>query len=362
MTTEKKYLRRGYTTGSCAAAAAKAATLALVTQMPVTATKILLPNKNIASFFIQNCSFDTSYASCSVKKDAGDDPDITDGIEIIATIKRTQSKGISISGGKGVGTVTKPGLDIEIGKSAINPVPHRMIKGSVSEIIREHAYEGGLEIIISVPAGEEIADRTFNSRLGIRGGISIIGTSGMVIPYSTRAYTASIARMLDVAKACNCDKVVFSTGRRSEKYAQEVFKFPVESFILTGDYIGYALKQTARKGIKHAVIWGMIGKISKLAAGNMYTNVSDSHVDIAMMLKLAEDCGVPDNIMGLLGSSVTANQVRKLLPDRFIRPYCNRLAEIAAVRCRAGVGNKIEVDCIISDPAGLILGRSDDRE
>jgi cobalt-precorrin-5B (C1)-methyltransferase len=356
-----RYLRTGYTTGTCAAAAARAASLVLLTQTPVESVEIQMPSGLPERLKIHSCMYDTGKATCSIIKDAGDDPDVTDGIEIQARATWICTPGISIVGGTGVGTVTKPGLDIPVGDSAINATPYQMILKSVDEILQASSHPG-LQITILVPRGKELAPRTLNARLGIVGGISIIGTSGIVIPYSVRAYTACISKSLDVALACGCNRVVFTTGRRSEKYAQTELALPEEAFILAGDYIGYSLKESARKGIQKAIIWGMIGKVSKLAAGHFYTNVSDSVVDLDMLMKLAASCHLPSSIVEELRPAVTANHFRKLLPPEYLGICCNELCTEAARRCSATVQNRVVVECIITDPVGTILGRSDAKQ
>lgn len=354
----RKSLRKGYTTGACAAAAAKAAASALLMQVPVSDITITLPAGQPVSFGVSQCDFDIDRASCTVIKDAGDDPDVTDGIEIRATAVWMTKPGIRVVGGQGIGRVTKPGLDIAVGGWAINPVPEKMIMQSVEEILTQSPAGRGIELTIAAPGGEQLAKKTLNSRLGIIGGISIIGTSGIVIPYSAKAYTACISKSLDVASACGCETIVLSTGRRSEKYAQRELRLPDESFILAGDYIGYSLKNIARRGFDKAIIWGMIGKMSKLASGNLYTNVSDSLVDIAMMTGIARDCQLPEDVIDILSRSVTANHFRKLLPPEYVNVYCDRLSLAAAAKCSAGVAGKVSIECIITDPEGTILGRS----
>jgi cobalt-precorrin-5B (C1)-methyltransferase len=354
-----KLLRKGYTTGTCAAAASKAAALALLAQQLIKEVEISLPGGETVAFAIHRCDFDIDQATCSVIKDAGDDPDITDGIEICATVTFVETPGIFLTGGKGVGRVTKPGLDIPVGKSAINPVPEKMIVASVAEAVADAGIHRGVKVTISVPRGEELSKRTLNSRLGIVEGISIIGTSGIVIPYSVKAYTACISKALDVAAACGCREVVFTTGRRSEKYAQGALHLQEEAFILAGDYIGYSLKETARKGICKATVWGMIGKISKLAAGHLYTNVSDSFIDISLLTTVAEECHLSGDVVAVLRQSVTANHFRKLLPPHATEEFCARLCVLAAKKCSAAVKDRVMVECVITDPVGVILGRSD---
>ncbi len=350
-------LRYGFTTGSCAAAAAKAATMCLLHRQVITQVEIDLPDNGKVSFNIKRCEFDSHHACCSVIKDAGDDPDITDGAEITATIIFKKKPGITITGGTGVGTVTKPGMEIPVGMAAINTVPRQMIEHSVEEALQNHPEIKGAEVTISVIGGEKLAKKTLNPRLGIVGGISIIGTTGIVIPYSIDAYKASIAQALDIAAACGCRRIVLTTGRRSEKYAQHEFALSEESFIQAGDFIGYSLEQCVRKNIPGAIIWGMTGKISKLAAGHLYTNISDSQVDIGFLTELAADCGLPEEKLNELKSAVTANHLRRLLPEHYVQIFCNNLCRLAAEKCRDQIGDKLQIECIISDYNGVILGR-----
>lgn len=257
-----------------------------------------------------------------------------------------------------MGTVTKPGLEIPIGSSAINPVPRQMITSSVSQAAGNRLNGNGLQVVISVPEGEKLAQKTLNLRLGIIGGISILGTTGIVIPYSVSAYTACISQAVSVAVACGCHTAVLTTGRRSEKFAQAELKVPEESYIQAGDFIGFSLKECARKELSRVIVWGMIGKISKLADGHMYTNVSDSQVDIGFMAEVAAECGIPKETVEALGKAVTANHLRKLLPPEHIKRFCGTLCRLAAEKCRGHVSEKLDVECIMTDPDGVILGRA----
>lgn len=355
---DKLTLRSGYTTGACAAAAARAAAIALLKQEVVNQVQVELPGANQVNFKVNRCAFNRSQASCSVIKDAGDDPDVTHGAEISAVVSWKDKPGIDITGGKGVGIVTKPGLEIPVGKAAINPVPRQMIERSVREIAGNKLDNKGVQITISVPAGEELAKRTLNSRLGIIKGISILGTTGVVIPYSVNAYTTCISRALDVAVACGCRQAVLTTGRRSEKFAQGELALAEECFVQAGDFIGYSLKECARRRLAKVVVWGMMGKISKLAAGHLYTNVSHSKVDIGFLAGVAAGCGMSDETVKPLRGAVTANHFRKMLPPEHTRKFCEQLCLLAAKKCRGKAGGKLEVECIMTSYDGIILGRA----
>ncbi|OGO24981.1 MAG: hypothetical protein A2144_10310 [Chloroflexi bacterium RBG_16_50_9] len=358
---KKKLLRTGFTTGACAAAAARAAAISLIKQEAVMRTEIDLPGDGSAGFAIERCVFDGSQASCTVIKDAGDDPDATHGVEIQATVCWQDEPGITIFGGKGVGVVTKPGLEMPPGTAAINPVPRQMIERSVKEILQNRPATKGVEVTISVNGGEKLAEKTLNPRLGIVGGISILGTTGIIIPYSVNAYKATIARALDIAIACGCRQVVLTTGRRSEKFAQNGMALPEECFVQVGDFVGYSLEQCVDKKISRVTIWGMTGKISKLAAGHLYTNISDSQVDIGFLVGVAADCGLPEEKINDLKEAVTANHLRRILPEQYIKKFCDKLCQLAAVKCYEKTEGKLEIDCIMSDYHGAMLGRSHAR-
>lgn len=353
----KKDLRSGYTTGACAAAAAKAAALALVRQTTVTRSEITLPGGGSARFPVGRCDILPDRAACSVIKDAGDDPDVTDGAEIIATVILKGEPGITIGGGQGVGTVTKPGLEVPVGEAAINPVPRRMIAAAVESVLREQAAVRGVDVIIAVHNGEKLAEKTLNKRIGIVGGISIIGTTGIVVPYSVEAYKASISQALDIAVACGGRHIILTTGRRSEKFAQAEMALPDECFIQAGDFIGYSLDECAGKKVEKVTVWGMTGKISKLAAGDLYTNISDSRVDIGFLVEVAAGCGLTPEEIGRLRQAVTANHLRRLLPEHCVTRFCDKLCRLAAKQCRARVGYNVKIRCVMSDYNGNVIGR-----
>lgn len=355
---KKGLLRSGYTTGACAAAAAKAAAVALLEQKAVGETNIDLPDGKQANFEVIRCTYNSNQASCAVIKDAGDDPDITHGAEISAAVRWKDTPGVSIDGGEGVGRVTRPGLEVPVGTAAINPVPRRMIADSVKEVMKNIPNSRGIEVIISVVDGEKLAGKTLNPRLGIKGGISIIGTTGIVIPYSVNAYKACISQALDVIVASGFREAVITTGRRSEKFAQKELKLNEVCFVQAGDFIGHSLDECVSRRIERVIIWGMTGKISKLAAGHFYTNISDSRVDMDFLADVAKSCGVPEEKLAELKTAATANHFRRMLPQEKSREFCNELCRLAAEKCREKTGGKIGVECIMSDYNGVILGRA----
>ncbi|MDY6910797.1 MAG: cobalt-precorrin-5B (C(1))-methyltransferase [Chloroflexota bacterium] len=358
MSKRKGTLRSGYTTGSCAAAAARAAAIALLEQTMIEEVGISLPDGQRVQFKLNDCAFDIREASCSVIKNAGDDPDITDGAEVRAAVCWKDDPGIAIEGGEGVGMVTKPGLDVPIGKPAINNVPLMMIEQNVAEVI---GNDKGLRVVVSVPEGKELAKKTLNKRLGIIGGISILGTSGVVIPYSIDAYQASISQALDIAVASGCYEAVLTTGRRSEKYAQREFPFAEEAFVQMGDFVGYALQQCASREIRKVIIWGMVGKLSKIANKDFYTNISDSKIDMDFLAGVAVSCGVAESKVATAREAVTAHHFLKIVGKDESREVCDELCFLASVSSRQYVDGAFGVECVMSTYDGTILGRGSDK-
>jgi cobalt-precorrin-5B (C1)-methyltransferase len=319
---KKKDLRSGYTTGACAAAAAKAAVIALMglesgrgevtsplrSPENIHEVEIPFPDGSRHSFKIQNSKSKTEkdelIASSSVIKDAGDDPDVTHRAEIVAEARLVQGTDagarlplrIDIKGGKGVGTVTKPGLPVPVGEAAINPVPRKMIEDAVMEAVDIGKGKARLaptiEITISVPNGEELARKTLNHRLGIVGGISILGTTGIVKPVSAEAWTATISSSMDVAKAMGHKEIVVSAGRSSEKAHVKKFKLPEEAYVLMGDYLEYSLKEAGRHGFKKIHLCAQWAKMVKIAMATPQTHVRFGAINIKKAVEFLDGLGV----------------------------------------------------------------------
>ncbi|MHB1349798.1 MAG: cobalt-precorrin-5B (C(1))-methyltransferase [Desulfobacteraceae bacterium] len=286
MESKSKKLRSGYTTGACAAAAAKAATCILLRKGAISETvEIPFPGGSRVAFNVQRSGFSLQdgkgVATALIVKDAGDDPDITNGAEIVATVRSQEfevrgeeSAEVIIKGGIGVGSVTKPGLAIPVGEPAINPVPRRMIRDAVQEAVRECGSDAPqVEVTISVPAGEELAKKTLNHRLGIIGGISILGTTGIVRPLSEAAWTATVTASFDVAKALGLTEVVISTGRTSEKAHQQKYGLPVEAYAMMGDYTEYSLRDAAKHRFSKVHLCAQWAKMIKIGMATPQTHV-----------------------------------------------------------------------------------------
>jgi cobalt-precorrin-5B (C1)-methyltransferase len=289
-------MRTGFTTGACAAAAARAATLGLVQGRVPETVSCLLPNGDRVTFAVTDGRCADGLAHAVVIKDAGDDPDQTHGAHLTADLRLLPGAPgeVRLSGGPGVGTVTMPGLGLEVGGPAINPVPRRNITENVREATAALLETQGLEVCISVPGGEEIARRTLNPRLGILGGISILGTSGIVVPYSTASFRATVVQGIQVAAAQGRQTVVLTTGRRSERFAMgELPDLAPACFVQMGDFLKAALDTVCAVGIGDLVIAGMVGKLTKMAQGATMTHAGKGAVDTALLAELAARVGVP---------------------------------------------------------------------
>jgi cobalt-precorrin-5B (C1)-methyltransferase len=345
--------RTGFTTGACAAAAAKAATRLLVRGEPLTAIETTLPNRDRVSFALARCHSDGKIATCSVIKDAGDDPDCTHGAELVATVELRAEPGVELRGGDGVATVTKPGLGLDVGAPAINPVPRR----NITEMVQAELVAGGAVVSLSVPGGVEMAKQTLNARLGLVGGISILGTTGIVKPYSTAAYKASVVQAIDVARNRGIGALVLTTGGKSEAYAMKLYPdFAEEAFIQVGDFIGTGVKHCARRGVERAIVVGMIGKLSKMANGKMQTHAAGSEVNMELLATLAGESGAPAPLVDEIRAANTARHVLELCHQHGLlsltRLVCQRVSE----HCRAHAGGALDVHARLVDFNGTLLG------
>jgi cobalt-precorrin-5B (C1)-methyltransferase len=360
----RRTLREGYTTGACATAAAKAATIGLVSGVIPDVVTIHLPAGRDATFTLERRESEDGAVLCSVIKDAGDDPDVTHGAEICARVAWRDQPGVELAGGVGVGTVTRPGLGLEVGGPAINPVPRRMIAEAVTEAAGEALTGRGLRVEICVPAGEELAKRTLNARLGIVGGISILGTTGIVKPWSTAAWRASVVQAIDVAAANGVSHVVLSTGGRSESYAQALFPdLPEMAFVEMGEFTGQALKRAAARRIARVTLAGMIGKFSKLAQGHMMTHVAGNQVDPVFLSDLAREAGADDELVAAIAGANTARHVQELVLAAGLRGFFDLVVARVVEQCRAMVQGgarraPLQVDAVLFDFDGAVLARS----
>jgi cobalt-precorrin-5B (C1)-methyltransferase len=357
---DPKEMRHGFTTGACAAAVSKAAVTMLITHQPAAESEIWLPAGFFHTFEIIEAEYTGDMAQCATIKDAGDDPDATHKAKIVATVTWTDGQGIELDGGIGVGRMTKPGLAVPVGEAAINPVPRRMIVKEVEEVLNEHGVKRGVRIVISVPDGEEMAKKTLNARLGIIGGISILGTRGTVVPFSTAAYKASVIQAIQVAKALECKHVVLTTGGSSEKYAMKLNpELSEESFIQMGDFVGFSLQHAKRLGMNKISLVGMMGKFSKVAQGVMMVHSKSAPVDLGFLAGVAREVGGSEELQAAIVEANTASHVADLVLEAGVEGFFDRLSEYACRHALHHIGGGITIETVLVTMKGDVLGRAE---
>ena len=321
-------LRCGYTTGSCAAAAAKAAAEMIFTGHEVTGVKLMTPKGIMLDLDVADAELSEGSASCAIVKDSGDDPDITNGIRVYSRV-RLIPEGTVILGGEGVGVVTKAGLDRPVGDAAINTVPRRMIGGAVAEIAEKYGYSGGFEVTVSIPQGVELAKKTFNPRMGIEGGISVIGTSGIVEPMSNSAVIETIRAEANMRRAAGQRNMLLTIGNYSEDFVQRELPFSLERSVTCSNFIGDAIDIGMELGFESILIVGHIGKLVKLGAGIMNTHSSwaDGRMDVLVTcgvlagadtdtLKRLPECATADAAMDILDEGGYLEKTAEILSQR----------------------------------------------
>jgi cobalt-precorrin-5B (C1)-methyltransferase len=330
-------LRSGYTTGACAAVVAKAAASALLSRQCSDQVEIPFPGGERCCFLLHTCVLEENTARASVIKDAGDDPDVTNGAEIIAVVSRNRAgegeDSVEIKAGSGVGTVTKPGLSIPVGEPAINPIPRQMIRAAVAEVTKSLSEPVPLVVTISVRNGEELAERTLNRRLGIIGGLSILGTTGIVRPVSAKAWTDTIDASMQVARAAGLDQVILSTGRTSEAAAQKFLLLPEEAQVMMGDYLEYALTAASRHGFSKIHLAGMWAKILKCALCIPQTHVRNGALEMEQAAALLGELGLEQDCVVRMATANTAREILQRLQkkgrDDLVRAVCNKAQQYA---------------------------------
>ena len=356
MKVRQKALRAGWTTGSCASAAAKAATLLLRGQEVPGYVEIGLPSGNRVTFAVESCSVSGGRASAVVVKDAGDDPDVTHGAHVTATVSWRDEPGLDLDGGEGVGVVTKPGLGLELGGPAINPTPRAMITQAVTEAL--DSQDRGVRVVISVPEGEVMARKTTNKRLGIIGGISILGTTGIVRPFSTASWRASVEQAVSVMAAQGLDTLVLCTGGRTEKGAMKLLPtLPDVCFVEVGDFTGAALRKAVEHGLKQVVFVGMAGKLTKLASGVLMTHYTRSQVSTELLGGLTRDMGGSAELVAEVGRANTARHAYELWESAGLlgpcgRELCRRVAGVLERFAAEQGGGPIAAQVVLVDFTG----------
>jgi len=352
-------LRRGWTTGACATAAARAAYEALVTGRFPDPVTISLPQGQRPSFALARTALEDGSATAGVVKDAGDDPDVTHGALVLATLRRgAAGAGVTFRAGEGVGTVTRPGLALAVGEPAINPAPRAMMREAIAEAALALDGPADIEITVAIPGGEALARRTMNARLGIVGGLSVLGTTGVVIPYSCSSWIHAIHRGVDVARAAGIDHLIAATGAGSERAAQALYRAPEQALIDMGDFVGGLLKYLRKHPVARLTIAGGFAKLTKLAQGNLDLHSSRSGVDLADLAGLVERLGGGAPLVAAAAQAAGAGEALALAAAEGVAlgpPIAKRAREVAL----ASLGGDIAVEVLVFDRDHALIGRAD---
>ena len=351
-------LRRGWTTGACATAAAKAAWTAVLSGDFPDPVDIALPRGERPSFALARHWRDADSATAGIVKDAGDDPDVTHGALVLATVRRAPpGAGVSFRAGEGVGTVTRPGLPLAVGEPAINPVPRRLIAAAIAEVAAAHGVAADAEVTVSIPDGEALARRTWNPRLGILGGLSILGTTGVVHPYSCSAWIASIHRGIDVCLANRVAHAAACTGSTSEEGVRRLYDLPDLALIDMGDFAGGTLKYLRRHPLPRLTLAGGFAKIAKLAGGALDLHSGRSQIDRAALAGMLATLGAGP---ALVDRAAAANTASEILCEAAAAglPLADHVATEARARARDLVADNVDVEVAIFDRAGALVGRA----
>jgi len=359
MAKQERPLRRGWTTGTCAAAAAKAAFAALLTGDFPDPVEVTLPRGERPSFALAMTRREGNAASAGVVKDAGDDPDVTHGALVVATVRiGAPGAGVTFRAGEGVGTVTRPGLPLSPGEPAINPVPRRMIRDAIGEVAAFCDGPTDADVEISIPGGEALAAKTLNGRLGIVGGLSILGTTGIVVPYSCSAWIHSIHRGIDVARAAGLLHVAGATGSTSEAAVQKLHGLPEIALIDMGDFVGGMLKYLRLHPVPKVTIAGGVAKMTKLAQGLTDLHSRRGEVDLAALAALASAAGGSAELRRRIETANTAAQAFTLAQDAAVALGDAVALAAQDTASRLVVGRGIAIEVALFDRDGHLVGRA----
>jgi cobalt-precorrin-5B (C1)-methyltransferase len=359
MATQDRPLRRGWTTGTCATAAAKAAYAALLTGEFPDPVEVNLPRGGRPAFALAMTRKDQGSATAGVIKDAGDDPDVTHGALVLATVRiGATGAGVTFRAGEGVGTVTRPGLPLPPGEPAINPVPRRMIHDAIAEVAEAARVPADADVEIAIPGGEALAARTLNGRLGIVGGLSILGTTGIVVPYSCSAWIHSIHRGIDVARAAGSDHIAGATGAASEAAVQKLHNLPEIALIDMGDFVGGMLKYVRAHPIPRVTVAGGVAKMTKLAQGMLDLHSKRGTVDLALLAGFAEAAGGNSSLRDQLVAANTTAQAFALARTEGIALGDVVAREAQEVAARVVAGRDIAIEIAVFDRDGILVGRA----
>ena len=360
---EGKKLRYGYTTGTCAAAAAKAAAEMLFSKQRVDYVMIDTPKGISLNLEVEDVTINEGGVSCAIRKDAGDDPDDTNGILIYATVSKRSEEGTELLGGVGVGKVTMPGLACHVGFPAINPVPRKMILDAVADVARYNCYEGGFKITISIPEGVEIAKKTFNPRLGIVGGLSVLGTSGIVEPMSEKALVDTIYVEMDVQKSKGNENLVVFFGNYGQDFAKNTLKLSIGDAVTCSNFVGEVLDYAVFKGFKSVLLIGHSGKLVKLSQGvmNTHSKYADCRTDALALYAMFE--GAPKDIGLEIASALTTDEAVKILKrEQLDEAVLHRINERIDYYMQQRVHGKIKTAALMFSNAHGVLGKTSSAE
>lgn len=355
----QKKLRCGYTTGSCAAAAAKAATVMLLLQKKIANVELMTPKGILLHLTPEEIQMGAGFASCAIRKDGGDDPDATNGILVFAHVEKTAEPGVIIDGGKGVGRVTKKGLWQSVGEAAINRVPREMIRQAVEETCEELDYRGGISVVISVPQGEEIAKKTFNPRLGIEGGISILGTSGIVVPMSEEALIASIRLEMQMRVSNGDEYLIITPGNYGEDFLREQVQIDLKNSMKCSNYVGETLDMAVEMGVKGILFVAHIGKFIKVSGGIMNTHSRHADGRAELMAAQAIRAGADLSTARRILETITTEEAIDILKEKdLVNPVMEIVTEKIHDYLQHRCGKALETEAIIFSNAHGYLGET----
>ena len=359
----RQKLRCGYTTGTCAAAAAAGAAARLLTGETLPAVRIITPAGVAVEAELLQHAAGEGWAACAVRKDGGDDPDVTDGALIFTRVERTDTPGIIIDGGEGVGRVTLPGLDQPVGAAAINSTPRRMIGEQMEAVMAKAGYTGGLRAVISVPDGEALAKRTFNPRLGIVGGISILGTSGIVKPMSEAALLDSLYLEMDQRRAAGTEDLLLTTGNYGESFAREVLGLNLDRWCMCSNYLGAAIDHAAGAGFRSVLVVGHLGKLIKAAAGCMNTHSKTADARRETLTAHAALAGADRALLRALFDSPTTDAGVELLKQAgLLGPVMASIGEALDGQLKRRAGEGLTIEALFFSNQYGILGKTPGAE
>ncbi len=351
-----RQLRKGWSTGACATAATRAAYTALLTGRFPDPVVVTLPRGERPSFALVRAEQGFGFAEAAVIKDAGDDPDVTHGATVAVRVGTAPpGAGVVFRAGEGVGTVTLPGLPVAVGEPAINPAPRRMMSSTIAELATAHGGSGDVEITVSIPGGEKLAKRTWNPRLGIVGGLSILGTTGIVIPYSCSSWIHSIQSGIDVARATGVSHIAGSTGATSEAAVKRMYGLDDTALVDMGDFVGGMLKYLRKRPLQWVTIAGGFGKMSKLAGGQLDLHSRRGTVDFKALAAALSELSAPPGIVTQARAANTASQVLTLAQEAGV-PLADWVARHAREVVLAALSGRTAVDVAVFNREGSLLG------